>query len=270
MALAGRDVHPEVLRSALRLAHGAEAQSVARAARVASLARALLARVPEDAGAALALAQSLAQTGETREAIAGYARVESMAPRSPAAAEAQRSRFALAEPLAWQEVESVLRGATRDKAAGSLDALSVRARRLAAEHPVWPAWLAVGVVERRRGAFAAAREALTTGLDAGEGAPEVHRELARACAALGDASGALRHAEQALTLGGESPAALGALAEALFVSGRRTEGDAALARAQALAPEDVELREIAAGVRAKASVPPRPSAWGALLSRLRR
>ena len=44
-----------------------ESEGVARASRIATLARALLARTPEDAGAPLALAQSPAQTGEVRK-----------------------------------------------------------------------------------------------------------------------------------------------------------------------------------------------------------
>ena len=207
LALAAREAHPEVLRCALRLAHGAEAEGLARSARVGALARALLERVPDDAGAVLALAQSMAHAGETRSAIASFARVESLAPRTAIAAQAQRARFALAEPMAWLEVDSVLRAASHERTA--LDALSARARRLAAEHPVWPAWLALGSVERQRGAFAAAREALTTAVEAADGAADAHRELARTSIALGDAAGALRHAERAIALGGESPRVAG-------------------------------------------------------------
>jgi tetratricopeptide (TPR) repeat protein len=244
LALSAREPHPEVLRCALRLAHAAESQGVARAARVGALARALLVRTPEDAGAVLALAQSLSSTGDTRGAIASFARAESLAPRTPLAAEAQRSRFATAEPLAWMEVDSVLRAAQERAATGTLDALSSRARRLAAEHPVWPAWLALGIVERRRGAFLSSREALTSALEAAEGCADVHRELAHTLVALHDPTGALRHAERAVTLGGETPRALGALADALFASDRRAEGASTLARAIALAPEDDALAAI--------------------------
>jgi tetratricopeptide (TPR) repeat protein len=255
-ALASKDAHPEVLRCALRLAHGAEAAGVARAARIASLSRALLAKVPEDAGAMLALGQSQLQSGEGREASASFARVEAMAPRSPAAAEAQRSRFAAAEPVALLEVEATLRAARDPKTtAGALDALSARARRLVAEHPVWPAWLALARVERRRGALAAGREALNTALQASpaaDGAPDVHCELAHALAALGDGAASLRHAERAMALtggGGESVPALAALGGALAACGRAAEADAVLARAQALAPQDEELRALVDAVR---------------------
>jgi tetratricopeptide (TPR) repeat protein len=244
-----RDPHPEVLRCALRLAHAAETQGIARAARVGALARALLARAPEDAGAVLALAQSMSSTGDTRAAIATFARVESLAPRTPLAAEAQRARFATAEPLAWLEVDSVLRAAREPGAPSTLDALSARARRLATEHPTWPALLALGMVERRRGALASAREALTAGLEAADGAADIHRELARTLVALHEPVAALRHAERAIAIGGESPIALGALGESLVASGRRSEGDAALARALALAPDDGELVAIKAALR---------------------
>ena len=74
-----------------------------------------------------------ATTGDTRGAIATFARVESVAPRTPAAAEAQRARFATAEPLAWMEVDSLLRAARDPIATHSLEALSSRARPLAAD-----------------------------------------------------------------------------------------------------------------------------------------
>jgi tetratricopeptide (TPR) repeat protein len=253
-ALAARDGHPDVLRCALRLAHGAEAAGLARSARVGALARALLERVPEDAGAMLALAQSMVQAGDTREALATFARAESMAPRTALAAEAQRGRFAAAEPLAWLEVDSLLRAVAVDRPRASLDSLSVRAGRLALEHPVWPAWLALGVIERRRGAFVAAREALTAAIEAADGAADAHRELARALSALGDGAASLRHAERAIALAGETPAALGALGEALLAVGRRVEGEAAIARARALAPDDADLRDI--GAPRQKAVPP--------------
>ncbi|MGO8998817.1 MAG: hypothetical protein ACLQVI_36295 [Polyangiaceae bacterium] len=264
---ASREPHPEVLRCALRLAHAAESQGLARAARVGALARALLKRAPDDAGAMLALAQSMSSTGDTRGAIASFARVESLAPRTPIAAEAQRARFAAAEPLAWLEVDSLLRATQDSITPTALDALSSRARRLAAEHPVWPAWLALGMVERRRGAFVSARESLSTALEAAEGCADVHRELARTLVALQDAAGALRHAERAVALGGESPRALGTVAEALFACGRRAEGDAMLARAVALAPDDAELHAIGRSVRPSA---PPPSTLGRLLGLLQR
>jgi tetratricopeptide (TPR) repeat protein len=266
LALAAREPHPEVLRCALRLAHAAESQGVARAARVGALARALLVRTPEDAGAVLALAQSLASTGDTRGAIASFARAESLAPRTPLAAEAQRSRFATAEPLAWMEVDSVLRASQERAAETTLDALSSRARRLAAEHPVWPAWLALGIVERRRGAFLSSREALTSALEAAEGCADVHRELAHTLVALRDPSAALRHAERAVTLGGETPRALGALADALFASDRRAEGASTLARAVALAPDDETL----AAIGKPAQVAPRASPFERVKRLLRR
>jgi tetratricopeptide (TPR) repeat protein len=249
-ALAGKAAHPEVLRCALRLGFAAEPEGVARASRIATLARALLARTPEDAGAVLALAQSLAQTGDVKEAIASYARVESIAPRTPIAGEAQRARFALKEPLASQEVDSLIRAATSGGTdARALDALSVRARRLAMEHATWIAWHAFGLVERRRGAWASAREALVSALAASEGCSVVHVDLARTYVKLGDADSAVRHAERAVALEGETPRVLGALGEARIAAGARAEGEALLARAIALAPEDPELRAIEGAVR---------------------
>ena len=249
-ALAGTHAHPEVLRCALRLGFAAEPEGVARASRIATLARALLTRTPDDAGAVLALAQSLAQTGDVREAIASYARVESMAPKTQIAAEAQRARFALAEPLVSQEVDSLRRAAAAPGTeARALDALSVRARRLAMEHATWIAWHAFGLVERRRGAWASAREALVSALAASEGCSVAHVDLARTYVMLGDAEAAVRHAERAIAIEGESARALGALGEARVAAGARAEGEALVARAVALAPEDAELREIEGGLR---------------------
>jgi tetratricopeptide (TPR) repeat protein len=256
-ALAGKHAHPEVLRCALRLGFASESEGVARGARIATLARALLARTPEDAGAVMALAQSLAQTGDTREAVAHYAKVESMAPHAQIAAEAQRARFALAEPLASQEVDSVRRAASAaDTGVEALDALSVRARRLAMEHATWVAWHTFAMIERRRCAWASAREALVSALAASEGCSVAHADLARTYVKLGDAESAVRHAERAIAIEGETPRALGTLAEARVASGARAEGEALLARAVALAPDDTVLREIDAGVRRPSQAAP--------------
>jgi tetratricopeptide (TPR) repeat protein len=255
LALAGPSAHVDVLRCALRVAHAMEPQGVAREARVATLARSLLTREPEDAGAAMALAYALARTGETSEAARAFARVEALAVHTPLAAEAQRARFALGEPLAAQEIDAVLRAAVAPSSAAALDALSVRARRLAAEHPVWPAWVAFGIVERRRGALASAREALSAALAACDGCSAAHRELARVDAAAADEHGAMAHAERAVALEGETPAALGAMAAALGCAGRRAEATTLVRRALSIAPDDAELVEIAQSLRAS-EVPP--------------
>jgi len=72
---------------------------------------------------------------------------------------------------------------------------------------------------------------------------------------LDDAESAVRHAERAIAIEGETPRALGTLAEARVAAGMRAEGEALLARALALAPDDTELREIDAGVRKSSKAP---------------
>jgi tetratricopeptide (TPR) repeat protein len=159
--------------------------------------------------------------------------------------------------MASVEVDSLLRAAHAPAPANTLDGLSARARRLAAEHPVWPAWLALGIVERRRGSLASARDALSSALDVGGGSAEVHRELARVLVGLSDAPAALLHAERAVALGGESPRNLATIAEALLALGRRAEGEAMKARALALAPDDAEVAAITAPRPAPADELPR-------------
>ena len=123
------------------------------------------------------------------------------------------------------------------------------------EHATWIAWLAFGTVERRRGAWASAREALVSALAASEGCSVVHVALARTCVQLGDAEGAVRHAERAVALEGESPRVLAGLGEARVAAGARAEGEALLARAIALAPDDAEVRAIDAAVRRPSRAP---------------
>ena len=192
---------------------------------------------------------------ETHAAIEAFARVESLAPRAAIAAEAQRVRFALAQPMAALEVEAVQRAARASEGA-TLDALAVRARRLAQEHATWPAWVALGAVERRRGALASARDALVAALGASAGCGAAHRELARTYVAMNDATSAMEHATRAVVLEGETGATLGALAAALACAGRRADADATLARALALSPDDDELR---ASAPARDSSRPRAS-----------
>jgi tetratricopeptide (TPR) repeat protein len=265
MALAARGAHAEVLRCALRLAHAAEPEGVARSTRVAALARTLLALTPDDAGALIALGQAAAQAGEKADAIAAFAQVESLARGTPLAAEAQRARFTLAEPLAALEIDAARR-ASGHATPAALEAIAVRARRLAAEHPVWPAWVTLGVIERRRGLLGAAREALVAALASCDGCGAAHRELARVYAGLGDAKSAMTHAESAMALESESAAALGAMAAAMASAHRGPEAEAVLARAMAAAPGDTELDEIRAEIRDRDAP---PSTMGRLRALLR-
>ncbi len=240
--------HPEVLRRAMQLALSAEPEGVARAARVAAMARALLERTPDDAWGSMMLARSLVQMGDRAAAAAQLARVEAVAPNTTFAAEAQRGRFSIEEPLAALELDAVLRAAYAAPP-GELDAVTVRGRQLLAIHPVWAAWFAVGVAERRRERWRAAREAFDATIALAEGCSPAHRELVTVCVALGEATEALRHAQRAHALEGESPRTLGALASALLANAQPDEAATILERALLLDADDSENRALAQRLR---------------------
>jgi tetratricopeptide (TPR) repeat protein len=269
-ALAGRALHPEILRRAIVLALASETEGVARASRVATLARRLLERVSNDAWAMLALARACSEMSERGEAIALLVAVEEGAVKSALAGEAARLRFAIESPLPSQELEAVLRasmsGETRD-----LAQLRTRARRLAEAHEgFWLAHYAVGIAERRSGEWASARAAFERVLTRCEGYVAAHMELVAACMALGDHEAAIAYAERACSLEGEGPRTSGALAAAFFAAGRRDEALAAVNRALAVDPNDEANVLLAARIRSEEATdePPR-SFIGRFLDRVR-
>ncbi len=247
-ALTSPNAHADVLRRAINLTLGTEAEGVARAARMARLASMLVERAPNDAWGALMLARAHLQLGEKSAAKAGLTRVESLAPGTALAAEAQRGRFALADPQAAVEIDAVLRGAY-SASVSDLESLAVRARRLATVHAVWTAWFAAGIAERRRERWAAAREAFEAALAVAPGCTPAHMELAAAAMSMGDHEVALRHAERACALEGPNPRALSVLATALLAAGRREEAATAIARALILDPNDTANAALAARIR---------------------
>jgi tetratricopeptide (TPR) repeat protein len=202
-ALASARAHPDVLRRAVQLALATEGEGIARASRVARLCGRLLEMLPDDAWASLALAKSQAVLGEVKAARVRLASIEQAAPQSAPAAEAQAARLAMDDPAVHEEVQRVLRAA-HTAPPEELDGVAARARRVATLHASWPAWVAAAVAERRRGRWAAARGALEVALEMAPGAALAHVELAEALLALDDAPAALRHADLAATLEGES------------------------------------------------------------------
>jgi tetratricopeptide (TPR) repeat protein len=199
-ALAGATwARPDVLRRALQLALASETQGLARGARLRELARALVEKVPDDAGGLLILGRALAELGEKSAAAERLAEVVRLAPRSAFAAEALRSRFALEDPGPALEVDSALRGARQAQGA-HLDEVAARAERLATVHNAWPASLAAGIAHRRRGRLDSARHALEAALAVAPGSAEVHLELAQVLQEAGDRAEAFRHAERARAL----------------------------------------------------------------------
>jgi tetratricopeptide (TPR) repeat protein len=198
-ALMAPMAHPDVLARAIQLAQSAEPEGVARASRIAQLARARLAHLPDDPWASLVLARALVPLGDRGHARDLLALVERSALATSFAAEAQRERLALDEPAIAAAVESALRAAT-SAPEDDLDEVGARARHLATLHHAWVAWLAAGIAERRRARWAAAQHALELALEIAPGAPSVHRELAEVFDAMGDAERALRHAERAAAL----------------------------------------------------------------------
>jgi tetratricopeptide (TPR) repeat protein len=269
-ALAGRALHPEILRRAIVLALASETEGVARASRVATLARRLLERVSNDAWAMLALARASSDMGERSEAIALLLAVEEGAVKSALAGEAARLRFAIESPLPSQELEAVLR-ASMSSETRDLAQLRTRARRLAEAHEgFWLAHYAVGIAERRSGEWASARAAFERVLTRCEGYVAAHMELVAACMALGDHEAAIAYAERACSLEGEGPRTSGALAAAFFAAGRRDEALAAVNRALAVDPNDEANVLLAARIRSEEATdePPR-SFIGRFLDRVR-
>ena len=247
-ALVARNVHPDVLRRALQMALATEDDGVARSARLASLARALLERMPNDAWAGFVLARALAQTGDHALAAEHLARVEALVPESAIAAEAQRGRFALTSPAQATELEAVLRAAYTAPAP-DLEVIASRGRRLAEQHPVWSAPFAVGVAERRRERWGQAREAFESAIRACAGCTPAHMELVAVFVALKDPDAALRHADRACVLEGETPRTLAVRATALLAAGRRDDAQSTIDRAIELDGTDEANRALAERIR---------------------
>jgi tetratricopeptide (TPR) repeat protein len=242
-ALASTRAHPDVLLRATQLALATEAEGIARASRVGDLCRRLLAMVPAQPWALLALAKSQALLGEVDEARAGLASIERAAPNSAPAAEAQAARLAIDDPATHLEVQRMLRAA-QQSADGELEGVVARARRVATLHASWLAWVAAAIAERRRGRWVAARGALEVALEIAPGAALAHVELSEALLRLDDPARALEHATRALALEGESPRGMSARARALEAAGRMPEAREAAARALAMQPESREAREL--------------------------
>jgi Flp pilus assembly protein TadD len=255
--LAAPSAHPEVLRRAIHLSLATEADGVARAARVASLSSALVERAPVDAWACLMLARASLQMGDKARALDQLGRVQTLAPHSVFAAEAQRGCFALSDPHAAMEVDSILR-AGYSASASDLEVLAARARRLATLHSVWSTWFTVGIVERRRERWRAAREAFERAVALAMGSTPAHAELVGACIALGDSAAALSHAERVCALDGQTPRTLGVLATALMAAKRWDDAEAAISQALRLDPSDASNAALAARIR---EPPPPPEGF---------
>jgi Flp pilus assembly protein TadD len=247
--------HAEVLRRAIQLALASEPEGMHRASRVATLARALVERAPNDAWARLMLARALALTGDKAEALRRLSEVESLAGTSSFAAEAQRGRLALEDPQASLEIDSVLRAAYQ-AAIEDLDTIAARARTLANANHAWHAWFAIGIAERRRERWRAARDAFVQALRVAPGSTPAHLEIVAAHVALGDPEAALVHARRARELEGDSARSLAVMATALLAANKREEASAAIDRALELDATDEANRALAERIRG-GSTPPR-------------
>lgn len=241
--------HPDVLRRAIQLSLASEPEGIARAARIGRLATELVERTPNDPWAHLMLARALAQTGDRMAASRRLALVAEIAPDSSFAAEAQRGRFALDEPQASLEIDAVLRAAYHAPPE-DLDTIAGRARTLATQHDVWPAYFAAGIAERRRERWRAAREAFSEALRHAPGCTPAHMEIVGVYVALGDSDAALAHARTACASDGETARTLAVLATALLAAGKREEAKDAIDRALALDETDEANRALAERIRA--------------------
>lgn len=198
-ALAARSSHPEIVRRAIALAMTAESEGLARAARIAALARKLMERVPGDAWGALMLGRALSQLGDRQEAIHYLTQAERRAPATAVAAEAERARFTLEEPQASMELDAVMRAVFQVPVA-DLPWIIARARRLADTYDLWLPHFALGIAARRRKAWTSARKSFDVTVARVPGFAPVHAELASVCRALHDLPAALTHAERALEI----------------------------------------------------------------------
>jgi tetratricopeptide (TPR) repeat protein len=240
--------HPDVLRRAIQLSLATEPEGIARAARVSTLARALVERSPNDAWARLVLARALALGGDRSAAIARLSEVETLAAHTSFGAEAQRGRLALEDPQVSLEIDSVLRAAY-NAAELDLETIASRAKSLATTHTAWHAWFAVGIAERRRERWRAARDAFLEAIRIAPGCTPAHMEVVAAHVALSDPDAAILHARRACELEGESARSLSVLATALLAAGKREEAASAVDRALALDATDVANRALAERIR---------------------
>lgn len=243
-----QNAHPDVLRRAIQISLAAEPEGIARASRVATMAKMLVERAPNDPWGRLVLARALALSGEKNTAVRLLGEVEALAETSSFAAEAQRGRLALEDPQVSLEIEAVLRAAY-SAAAADLETIAARARGLATRTNVWHAWFAVGIAERRRERWRPARDAFAEALKCSPGATPAHMEIVAAHVALDDGEAALESAQRACALEGESARTLAVLATALLASGKREEAAAAIDRALALDATDEANRALAERIR---------------------
>jgi tetratricopeptide (TPR) repeat protein len=242
-ALAAHGAHPEVLRRAAQLALATESDGIARASRVAQLCLRMLGMSPADPWASLVLARSLLALGDVAGARARLADIDRIAPSSAAAAEAQMVKLAIENPAAESELRSVLRAA-HSAALADLPDVGARARRLATLHEAWPGWVAAAIADRRRQRWTAARGALDLALELASGATTAHLEMVTVLLALGDSSCAVRHAQRAIALDGETPVSLSTHARALAAAGNVQEARRAAARALAMQPQAEDIKEL--------------------------
>ena len=243
-ALSHSPAHPDVLRRAIQLSLAAEPDGIARASRVTRLAEQLIQRTPNDAWVNLVLARSLAQTGDRLAASRRLAQVEELAPGSTFASEAQRGRFALAEPKISQEMDALLRAA-HQAAPDDLETIATRAKRLAIAHAMWLPWYAVGIAERRRERWREARDAFGEAIRLSPGCTAAHLEIVGAHVALGASDIAIVHARKACGLEGDTARTLAVLATALLAADNRDEAAIAIDRALALDSTDEANRALA-------------------------
>jgi tetratricopeptide (TPR) repeat protein len=247
-ALAAPHAHPDVLRRSIQLALATEADGIARASRVSRLCTKLLEMLPDEPGASLAQARAMSTLGERVAARERLAHVLRVAPKSPAAAEAQPLMLALVDPAAGLELQSVLRAALSGSAA-DMPVIAARGRAAGMQHEVWTAWFAAGIAEKRLGRWQLAAQMFAAAIDASPGAPPAHNELAEALLQTDKPKEALEHAERLIALEGESAKSLLLLARTLAATDRPADARAAAERALAMQPSDPDVRALLARLK---------------------
>lgn len=244
-ALALPAPHPEMLRRGVQLALAAEPEGVARATRVAELARRITRVAPDDAAARVILAQSLVLLGDRDAALTELARVERTAKGTPAAAEAQRGLLALRDPDAAKAIDATMLAA-RTAPVEELPSIAERARALREKHGAWAAGFAEAIARGRMGHKFAAKEAFELVLELAPGCLPAHAELVGACVETGEAEAALAHAEALHAAEGDTPRVLVLMARAKRACGLEAEARAMASRVLAVDPSNAEAKELAA------------------------
>ena len=252
------NAHPDVVRQAIALALAKEAakRGACGAHRQSSRAR-CIERVPNDAWGVLGVGASartnwrLVRRGRSRV----FARQRPLASRKLRWVRRRNAIGSLVE-----NPEHALEKSMRcfvppfARTERDLPGIALRSRDDSAElHETWTAWLSAPALPKDDLAKlgSCAKAACDRALAIAPGCTLAHVELVTIAAAASDSDAALRHAEGARDLEGETSRSLGALAAAYQCAGRLVEARVVAEKALLLEPTDPSAIMIVAKIRAE-------------------